>query len=53
MKNGNVIIFTDEFSDDRRIPSLVCFIDDRWIIGVTARNLMIEYPELSLYESKR
>ena len=29
MKNGNVIIFTDEFSDDRRIPSVVCFIDDR------------------------
>jgi hypothetical protein len=29
MKNGNVIIFTDEFSDDRRIPSVVCLIDDR------------------------
>ena len=29
MKNGNVIIFIDEFSDDRRIPSVVCFIDDR------------------------
>ena len=53
MKNGNVIIFTDEFSDDRRIPSVVCLIDDRWIIGVTARNLMIEYSESSLYESKR
>ena len=34
MKNENIIIFTDEFSDDRRIPSVVCFIDDRWIIGV-------------------
>ena len=53
MKNGNVIIFTDEFSDDRRIPSVVCFIDDRWIIGVTPRYLMTEYPESSLYESKR
>ena len=52
MINGNVIIFTDEFSDDRRIPSVVCFIDDIWIIGVTARNLMTEYPESSLYESK-
>ena len=29
MKNGNVIIFTDEFSDNRRIPSVVCFINDR------------------------
>ena len=53
MINGNVIIFTNEFSDDRRIPSVVCFMDDRWIIGVTARNLMIEYSESSLYESKR
>ena len=53
MKNGNVIIFTDEFSDDRRIPSMVCFIDDRCIIGVTPRYLITEYPESSLYESKR
>ena len=53
MINGNVIIFTNEFSDNRRIPSVVCFIDNRWIIGVTARNLMTEYSESSLYESKR
>ena len=53
MINGNIIIFTNEFSDDRRIQSVVCFMDDRWIIGVTARYLMTEYPESSLYESKR
>ena len=29
MKNENVIIFTNEFSDDGRIQSVVCFIDDR------------------------
>ena len=52
MKN-NVIILNDQFSNDKIIPSVVCFHDNRFFIGKTAQNLIIEHPESSLYESKR
>ena len=44
MKN-NVIILNDQFSNDKIIPSVVCFKGDRCVIGKTAEDLMIEYPE--------
>ena len=53
MKNGIVNILTEESSNNRIIPSMVCFKDDRCFIGERAKNLIIEYPESSLYESKR
>ena len=53
IKNGDVIILTDEVSNDRIIPSVVCFDENECVIGKTAKNLIIQYPESSLYESKR
>ena len=52
MKN-NVIILNDQFSNDKIIPSMVCFKGDKCFIGETARDLMIYHPQSSLYESKR
>ena len=54
IKNKKVFILTDEDSNDRIIPSVVRFNEkNELIIGRTAKNLIIEYPESSLYESKR
>ena len=53
IKNGDVIILTDEVSNDRIIPSVVCCDENECVIVKTAKNFIIQYPESSLYESKR
>ena len=53
MKNGKVIILKDRFSGDKIIPSMVCFKDNECFIGETAKNLIEDCPESSLYGSKR
>ena len=53
MKNGHVIIIPEDYSGNKIIPSMVCFKDNECYIGEIAKNLMVECPESSLYESKR
>ena len=53
MKNGHVIILPEIYSNNRLIPSMICFKDNECFIGETAKNLIEECPESSLYGSKR
>ena len=53
MKNQIVIILPEIDSNNRLIPSMVCFKDKRCYIGEAAKHLMVKYPESSLYGSKR
>ena len=54
MKNGKVEIIEDKASREKRIPSMVCFKENREIlVGSSAKNNMAEYPESTIFDSKR
>ncbi len=54
MKNGKVEIIEDKASGEKRIPSMVCFKENREIlIGGSAKNNITEYPESTIFDSKR
>ncbi len=54
MKNGKVEIIEDKASGEKRIPSMVCFKKNREIlVGSSAKNNMAEYPESTIFDSKR
>ena len=46
LKNGNVIIFTEKGSDNRIIPSMVCFKDDRLYESKRLIGLKYETPHV-------
>ena len=52
MKNGKVEIIEDKASREKRIPSMVCFKENREI-GGSAKNNIPEYPESTIFDSKR
>ena len=54
MKNGKVEIIEDKATGEKRIPSMVCFKENEEIlIGGSAKNNMAEYPESTIFDSKR
>jgi len=61
MRNNNVDIVPNNLTDGRKvIPSIVCYkedldedMKDRWLYGNAAKNNMLEYPESTMFESKR
>ena len=54
MKNGKVEIIEDKASGEKRIPSMVWFKENGEIlIGGSAKNNITEYPESTIFDSKR
>jgi molecular chaperone DnaK (HSP70) len=54
MKNGKVEIIEDKASGEKRIPSMVCFKKNgELLVGSSAKNNMAEYPESTIFDSKR
>ena len=54
IKNGKVEIIEDKASDEKRISSIVCFKENGEIlIGSSAKNNIFEYPESTIFDSKR
>ena len=54
IKNGKVEIIEDKSTGERRIPSMVCFKENGEIlVGNSAKSNMIEYPESTIFDSKR
>ena len=52
MKN-EIVILPEIDSNNRIIPSMVCFKDNKRYVGESAKKLMVSCPESSLYGSKR
>ena len=52
MRNGGVDIVPEANTGIKIIPSMVCFTQEV-LIGTAARNKMREFPESSMFESKR
>ena len=54
MRNKKVEIITDNTNGERIIPSMVCFKSkNECLIGIAARNNMIEFYKSTMFESKR
>ena len=54
MKNGKVEIIEDKASGEKRIASMICFRENGEIlIGGSAKNNIPEYPESTIFDSKR
>ena len=54
MKNGKVEIIEDKASGEKRIPSMVWFKENGEIlIGGSSKNNITEYPESTIFDSKR
>ena len=53
MRNGRVDIVPEANSGKNIIPSTVCFTPTKILIGTAARNKMRQFPESSMFESKR
>ena len=53
MRNDRVEIVPEANTGKNIIPSTVCFTPTKILIGRAARNKMRQFPELSMFESKR
>ncbi len=54
MKNGNVEIIQNNKTGEKWIPSIVCFKSkNECLIGITARNNMLQYSQRIIFNSKR
>ena len=53
MRNGRVDIVPEANSGKNIVPSAVCFTPTKTLIGTAARNKMRQFPESSMFESKR
>ena len=53
MRNGRVDIVPEANSGKNIIPSTVCFTPTKILIGTAARNKMRQFPESSMFKSKR
>ena len=53
-RNGSVELIPHNNSGDKKIPSIVCFKDNNErLIGSIANDHMLEYPESTMFDSKR
>ncbi len=53
MKNDKIEILEDNLKGDKRIPSIICFKKDKFLIGTLAKNNMITYCESVIFGNKR
>ncbi len=54
IRNGNVEIIPDNKSGNKIIASIVCFENNsKCLIGNSAKNNMLQYPESTIFDSKR
>jgi len=53
IRNGMVEIIVEKTTEEKKIPSVVCFRDDDILIGRHAKNNMIQYSESTMFDSKR
>ena len=53
MSNDRVDIVPEANTGKNIIPSTVCFTPTKTLIGTAARNKMRQFPESSMFESKR
>ncbi len=53
MRNDRVDSVPEDYSGNILIPSTVCFTPTKTLIGTEAKKKMMEYPESSMFESKR
>ena len=54
MRNGKVDVIAETQSGIRSQPSIVCFKNNNeCLIGISAKRNMLEYPESTMFDSKR
>ena len=54
MRNGKVEVIAETQSGIRSQPSIVCFKNNNeCLIGISAKDNMLEYPESTMFDSKR
>ena len=53
LRQNQVYIIPDNADGRTIIPSMVCYKDDQWLIGDSAKNNMVEYYKTTMFESKR
>ena len=52
-KNDNVEVIRDYTSNLRIIPSIICYTDKKWLVGLLAKNNMIKFPDSTISECKK
>ena len=52
-KNDNVEVIRDYTSNLRIIPSIICYTDKKWLVGLLAKNNMIKFPDSTISEGKK
>ena len=53
LRQNQVDIIPDNADGKTIIASMVCYKDDQWLIGDSAKNNMTEYYKTTMFESKR
>jgi len=53
IRKGQVEIIADKADGSRIIPSMVCYKENRWMYGNSAKSNMIEFADSTMFESKR
>ena len=53
IRKGQIETVADKADGSRIIPSMVCYKDDQWLYGNSAKNNMTEYYKTTMFESKR
>ena len=53
LRQNQVDIIPDNADGKTIIASMVCYKDDQWLIGESAKNNMTEYYKTTMFESKR
>ncbi len=54
IRNGKVDVIEDKQTGKKTIPSIVCFNNNNeYSIGTKARNNMLQYPQSTMFDSKR
>ena len=53
IRKGQVEIIADKADGSRIIPSMVCYKENKWLYGNSAKNNMIQNAESTMFESIR
>ena len=54
IRNNNANIIQDEKIGNKILPSIVCFKSEtKYLIGTIAKKNKLEYPESTMFDSKR
>ena len=53
IRKSQIEIIADKADGSRIIPSMVCYKENKWLYGNSAKSNMIEFAESTMFESKR